>query len=354
MENILITGGTGFIGSHTCLKLLELGYKITVIDSLVNSTDASLKKVSDILKIKINGLSANISFEKGDIRNNFFLNDVFNKALILKTPITSVIHFAGLKSVKESNLKPLEYWDVNVSGSINLLKIMDKYSCRNIVFSSSATIYGSNKEKNSFKEDSKINPINIYGETKANVEKILSYLHFSNPEKWNIACLRYFNPIGAHPSGLIGESPLKEPENLFPYICQVASGKRKILKIFGNDWPTKDGTCIRDFIHVMDLVDAHICALENLHKGKHKLINLNIGTGKGTSVLELIRTFEEVNSIKIPFIIHGRRNGDSAYVVADNSLSHEILNWKPKRSLVEMCRDGWNWQKKNPLGYRKN
>ena len=278
---------------------------------------------------------------------------MFKKALILKAPITSVIHFAGLKSVKESNLKPLEYWDVNVSGSINLLKIMDKYNCRNIVFSSSATIYGSNKEQNSFKEDSNINPINTYGETKASVEKILNYLHFSNPEKWNIACLRYFNPIGAHPSGLIGESPLEEPENLFPYICQVASGKRKILKIFGNDWPTKDGTCIRDFIHVMDLVDAHICALENLYKGKNKLINLNIGTGKGTSVLELISTFEEVNKIKIPFIIQGRRDGDSAYVVADNSLSQEILNWQTKRSLLDMCRDGWNWQKKNPLGYKK-
>ncbi len=347
---ILVTGGAGFIGSHTCLVLLEKGYEIVVIDSYVNSNNKSLERVIDILKSADQTVKFNIKVINLDIRDQKKLDQLFCDSHNLRTPFNAVIHFAGLKSVKDSLIDPLLYWDVNVNGSINLLRVMNKYNCRTIVFSSSATVYGIfNNEP--LKENTSINPINTYGQTKAAVEQFLTDIYSSNPEEWKIVNLRYFNPIGAHESGMIGESPLGIPNNIFPFITQVAVGKRDKLTIFGDNWPTLDGTCIRDYIHVMDLAEGHISALEFLLENKNQIINLNLGTGHGKSVLELVKTFEQVNNIKIPIEFSGRRRGDYASVVADNSLAISCLNWYPKRCLEDMCKDGWKWQSLNPQGY---
>ena len=347
-ERILVTGGAGFIGSHTCLLLLQKGYEIIVIDSFVNSDKKSIERVIELNKIKFENTGC-IQLISGDIRDEKVLDKIFLESQLSK-PIKAVIHFAGLKSVKESVDKPLNYWDVNVNGSINLLSVMDKYNCRTIVFSSSATIYGISDDK-PILETAKINPINPYGNTKATIELLLDNIFKSDSKYWRIANLRYFNPIGAHQSGLIGESPIGIPNNLFPYITQVASSKIDKLNIFGDNWPTIDGTGVRDYIHVMDLAEGHLAALDYLLGTKPQIINLNLGTGKGTSVLELIRCFEAVNNIKIPYVITSRREGDIATLIADNSLSLSCLNWSPKRSLEEMCLDGWKWQKLNPKGY---
>ena len=348
---ILVTGGGGFIGSHTCLALLEKGNEIVVIDSFVNSHKKSLERVINLLKVKKKIDNVDIKITKADIRDENILDKIFLDHKNTGKPIEAVIHFAGLKSVKESVLNPLHYWNVNVNGSLNIFRVMTKYNCRTIVFSSSATIYSILNDK-PLKEDTEIKPINPYGRTKVAIENILNDIYDSQPEGWKIANLRYFNPIGAHPSGLIGEAPVGVPSNIFPYLTQVATGKLEKLSIFGNDWPTFDGTAIRDYIHVMDLADGHISALEYLIKNKNQIVNVNLGTGVGTSVLELVNTFERVNNVKIPFEYAGRRVGDSCSVIADNNLAISCLGWSPKRSLEEMCEDGWKWQSLNPEGYQ--
>ena len=344
MKSIFVTGGIGFIGSHTCTLLLKYGYKIYILDSLKNSSIETLKKVKGIAKKEISYSESQISFFRGDIRNFYDIDKVFKIANAERTPIKSVIHFAGLKSVKDSVYNPLDYWDVNVNGTIQLLTAMEKNNCFNIIFSSSATVYG-NAEKVPIKENSKIIPNNPYGFTKVAAENILENIFISNPKKWSIAILRYFNPIGAHPSGLIGENLTDDISNIFPLICKVACGKIERLPIYGNNWSTKDGTGIRDYIHVMDLAEGHINAMEYLINNKPQKLIFNLGTGIGTSVLELIETFESVNDLKINFFYTDKREGDSAISVACNKLATNTLGWFPKRNIREMCKDGWEWTK---------
>ncbi len=350
MTKILVTGGAGFIGSHTCVALLENGYEIIVLDSFANSQAKSLTRVIDMFNPKTEDKNIPIQIIRGDIRDDKILDKLFSESLQINNPITAVIHFAGLKSVEQSVFNPLLYWDVNVNGSIRLLKAMTKYNCSTIVFSSSATIYGLSNQK-ILVEDTEIKPINPYGHTKAVIEQLLENIYESSPDNWRIANLRYFNPIGAHSSGLIGENPVGKPNNIFPYITQVASGKLDKVNIFGNDWPTIDGTGVRDYIHIMDLAEGHIAALENLLCDKSKIININLGTGLGTSVFELINIFERVNSVKIPYHIVNRRKGDLASIIADNSLALTYLDWSPKRDIEQMCIDGWKWQLLNPKGF---
>ena len=349
METILITGGSGFIGSHTCVSLLENSYRLIIIDSNINSSSKSIDKVKEIVKHKIK--DSQIIFQKGDIRDSFFLKKIFSESLKVNKPIKAVIHFAGLKSVEESVNNPILYWDVNVFGSICLFKVMEEYKCKIIVFSSSATIYG-NAALNPITEKSLVQPFNPYGHTKASVESILVNIFQSEKQSsWRIANLRYFNPIGAHESGLIGENPLNKPNNLFPIICEVAKNKNEKLHIYGDNWPTIDGTGVRDYIHVMDLAEAHRSALEFLFNNDPQVANINIGTGIGTSVLELVQVFKSVNGCDVPYEICGRRKGDVANVIADNKKAISILNWQPQRSIEDMCRDGWRWQSKNKFGY---
>ncbi len=340
MHKLLITGGSGFIGSHTCLELLNNGYELYVLDSNVNSFPDVLDKVKNISNNK------NLHFYKGDIRDSKILNKIFFDAQKIGAGIAGVIHFAGLKAVKKSIINPLEYWDSNVNGTINLLNVMDENNCRTIVFSSSATIYGLSS-KESIRENSLIKPINPYGNTKAAIENILEDLYKSRDHQWRIISLRYFNPIGAHESGLIGEKPIDIPENIIPLLNKVAAGQIREFKVFGNDWDTVDGTCVRDYIHVMDLAFAHLKAFEYISNGCANNIQLNIGTGKGTSIIELINTFKEVNGVDIPYKFVGRREGDVPYSVANNTLAKSLLKWTPKRKLKLMCRDSWNWVVKN-------
>ncbi len=351
MKSIFVTGGTGFIGSHTCLLLLEKGYSVFILDSLVNSSEKSIERISLILKKKGIDSRDKIYFIKGDIKNSCDIERVFQLSLTLEKRIESVIHFAGLKSVSDSIIKPLMYWQNNITGTINLLEIMNKYNCKNIVFSSSATVYKSQSQK-LLCENDRCEPVNPYGVTKYTVEKILKDIFYSNePSQWKIAILRYFNPVGAHQSSLIGEDPSDSPNNIYPRITQVAIGKLKEIKIFGSDWPTPDGTGIRDYIHVVDLAEGHLAALNYLLKEKPQILTLNLGTGLGTSVLELIRSFEKINNVKIPFSFEKRRAGDNAFVVANNFLARKILNWAPKKSIEDICKDGWIWQLKNPNGF---
>jgi len=345
MRRILVTGGCGFIGSHTCLELLEKNYEVWVVDSLVNSSHLVLERIK-----KLSNKSNNLKFFKGDVRDINFIRKVFQKAINNDIPISGVIHFAGLKSVCESIDEPIKYWDVNVNGTISLIRVMEESNCRSIVFSSSATIYGI-KDDTPIKESFDIESINPYGTTKIVIEKLLKDLYLSSPDEWRIISLRYFNPIGAHESGLIGEDPLGIPNNIFPLLMQVCMRRINKLQVFGNDWDTKDGTCVRDYIHVLDLADGHILAMEYLFNHNPQIMNLNLGTGTGTSVLELINTFERVNNVSIPYEFTERRKGDYASVIADNSKLVKILNWQPRRDLLKMCMDGWRWQKSNPKGY---
>lgn len=347
MSRLLVTGGAGFIGSHTCLRLLETGHEIIVIDNFINSSPKSLERVKKI----IGNTAGNIlKIFHGDVRDKILLNDIFKSFFSKGQPIDAVIHFAGLKSVEESTRNPLKYWNFNVNGTLCLLEVMAKNNCKTIVFSSSANIYGSKSDKLICENDS-IKPENPYGETKAVIEKILNNLFQSYPEEWKIANLRYFNPIGAHPSGLIGEGPTESPTNIFPLICKVASGKKREIEIFGNDWDTRDGTAIRDYIHIMDLAEGHCLALKYLLENPAQIFSVNLGTGKGSTVLEIIKTFESINKIKIPYKFVGRRPGDACSSVSDNSYSKEILSWFPSLNLKDMCRNGWNWQRQNPDGY---
>ncbi len=345
MVNILATGGLGFIGSHTCVELLALGHEIIIIDSLINSSEKTLKKIHDVVNFRGISEIGKVIFKKGDIRDKLFLKSVFHEAKINNKNIEAVIHFAGLKSVSQSILSPINYWDVNFSGTINLLKIMNEYSCRKMIFSSSATVY---KPINKLiSENSDLKPKNPYGNTKLAIERFLHDIYNSGLNRWAIANLRYFNPVGADSSGLLGEKYSKITNNLFPILIKVANKELNSLPIFGRDWPTKDGTCIRDYIHITDLANAHIAALNLILENKEKYININIGTGRGFSVLEVIEKFKEVNGCDIPFHFSKRRSGDAPYVVADNSLAKTLLRWKTKRSLKEMCLDSWQWEKKN-------
>ncbi len=350
MSNILVTGGTGFIGSHTCLELIQKKHKVIIIDSLENSSAISIDRIKKICEFKNLNINKKISFIKGDLRNFELINNLFKEEKEKNQPINGVIHFAGLKAVGESIIKPLKYWDNNLISTINLLKAMNINGCKNIVFSSSATIYG-NVNKNLIDENDSFNPMNPYGQTKLSIERLLHDIYNSNSKEWNIANLRYFNPIGAHKSGLIGENPIGKPNNIFPIILKVAVGTIPKLKIFGNDWPTSDGTGIRDYIHVMDLAEGHLMALDYLLSQNGTIIDLNLGTGIGTSVLELVDCFQKVNNIKIPYSFVERRRGDAVRVVANNKLSKQLLSWFPKRSLSNMCEDGWKWMRLNPNGY---
>ena len=350
MQSVLVTGGSGYIGSHTSLVLLENGYEVYVYDSNINSSYKSLDKVRLVFsknnKIKKN----NLHYMKGDIRDKSSLDRIFKLAKDKGQPIKSVIHFAGLKCVSESMVKPLKYWDVNVKGTINLIEVMKKNNCHTIVFSSSASVYG-NSISSLINEKSKVQPINPYGKTKAKVESLLTDIFNESSDIWKIAILRYFNPIGAHPSGAIGEDPKSFNDNLFPRICEISLHKIGKLQINGDDWPTKDGTPIRDYIHVMDVAEGHWKMLEKLINEPPQISTLNLGRGFGVSTLELIKIFQEINNVLIPVEFCERRLGDVAQLIADNSLLLNTLKWKPERNLEKMCIDGWRWKKLNPLGY---
>ncbi len=350
MRKVLLTGGTGYIGSHTCLVLLKKGFKVIVLDSCLNSSSKSLEGVKKIFGEDWAFYKNNLEFIKGDINDFFLLTQLFKNNKSIGEPIDGVIHFAGLKSVSESIKNPIDYWESNVRGTMNLIKVMNKFSCYKIIFSSSAIIYGLNEEEN-IKETSAISPINPYGSTKASVERFLFDVYLSNKNYWQIINLRYFNPIGSHSSGLIGESPLQSPNNVFPLLLDVALGIKKEFKIFGDDWDTFDGTCIRDYVHVMDLAEAHVKSFEFLFCNQPNYLCINIGTGKGTSVLQLINTFKQVNKVDIKFSYTSRRDGDLSRVIADNSKAKKILDWLPVRDLSDMCRDGWKWKRLNPNGY---
>lgn len=344
MKNILITGGAGFIGSHICLTLLEADYNIYIVDNFSNSSKKVFDSIKKIIKRKANFDINRLNIFDGDIRDEDFLNRVFEEASKNGKSIDGVIHCAGLKAVRESIDDPLSYWDTNVCGSINLLKVMNKNQCRTILFSSSATVYGKSSQI-PFKEYSSLNPINPYGETKFTVERILENLFESLISNWQVGYLRYFNPIGAHHSGLIGETPSCNPQNIFPLICQVAAGLKDKLYIYGNDWPTKDGTCHRDYIHIIDLSVAHKKAIDYLFVNTSSKLILNVGTGKSKSVLDLINIFEKVNKIKVNYEFADRRDGDIALSLADTNKISKILNWRPEKTIEDMCRDGWRWHK---------
>ena len=346
MKNVLITGGAGFIGSHTCIEMLEKGFNICILDSLANSSIIIINQIEKIIRQNKKNNLGKLFFKKGDLRDISFIDSVFTEFKDKNISFDSVIHFAGLKSVEESVVNPLIYWEVNVISTINLLKIMNKHKCNNLVFSSSATIYDQTKKGN-FIENSEKKPINPYGNTKLTIERLLSDLFKSDINKWKIVNLRYFNPVGAHYSGLIGENPISKPTNLFPLILKVASKEKKELSIYGNDWPTKDGTCVRDFVHVMDLAEAHLAALKFLLNNEPQIINLNIGTGEGTSVLELVNSFMNTNKCDLPYVFERRRPGDVPYSVADNTKALKLLDWKPSRSIEDICKDTWRWNKAN-------
>lgn len=337
---ILITGGAGYIGSHTLVALSEAGYDFVVYDNLSNSSKESIKRVEKII-------NKSISFEEGDIRDKEILKKIF-----AKYNIDSVIHFAGLKAVGESVLKPLEYYDNNVVGTLRLLEVMKEFDCKKIVFSSSATVYG-NPKTNPIKEDFLVgNTTNPYGTSKYMIEKILEDLYISDTS-FKIAILRYFNPVGAHESGTIGEDPNGIPNNLIPYISQVAVGIREYLSVFGGDYDTHDGTGVRDYIHVVDLALGHVKAIDYLNsKNIMKPLIINLGTGKGYSVLDMVKAFEKASSKKISYKIVDRRVGDIATCYSDPSFAKEILGWEAKKSIDDMCIDSWRWQSNNPDGYK--
>ncbi len=338
MQTILITGGLGFVGSHTCIKFLEKGFNVVIIDSLINSKKETFDRIKKVVSYT-GKKKGSIFCRIGDLRNKDWLTEVFNEFKKKEIPINAVLHFAGLKSVRESYNYPLKYWDLNINATISLLTVMESFSCFTLIFSSSATVYRPKISK--LMEISVCDPISTYGNTKLCIEKILENLFRNNPKKWRIANLRYFNPAGAHKSGLIGEDLTKNPENIFPSIIKSIEDPDREFFIFGNDWPTKDGTCIRDYIHIMDLADGHYRTHSFLSSYEPQIININIGTGIGTSVLELILLFQEINKCKINFKFKDKRKGDAPYLVADNSLALKILDWKPKLGLKEICQDVW-------------
>ncbi len=334
---VLVTGGAGYIGSHTCVELLNAGKEVVVIDNLCNSCEEALERVK-----KITGKE--LTFYQADLLDRKAVEEVFEKE-----EIESVIHFAGLKAVGESVQKPLEYYYNNITGTLVLCDVMRKYGVKKLVFSSSATVYGSPKTV-PIKEDFPLSVTNPYGRTKLMLEDIFRDFYVADPE-WNIILLRYFNPIGAHKSGLIGEDPKGIPNNLTPYITQVAVGKLKEVGVFGNDYDTPDGTGVRDYIHVVDLAIGHVKALKKLEE-EPKVRTYNLGTGQGYSVLDVIKAFSKACGKDIPYVIKPRRAGDIATCYADASLAEKELGWKAERKLDEMCEDSWRWQSQNPNGYR--
>lgn len=334
---ILVTGGAGFIGSHTVVELQNAGYDVVVVDNLVNSSRKSLERVE-----KITGKE--VTFYEADINDAAALNEIFEKE-----SIDSVIHFAGLKAVGESVAKPLEYYMNNLSGSLTLFDVMRNHGVKNIIFSSSATVYGDPAFVPITEECPKGEITNPYGKTKGMLEEILTDIQKADPE-WNVILLRYFNPIGAHESGTIGENPNGVPNNLMPYITQVAVGKLKELGVFGNDYDTHDGTGVRDYIHVVDLAVGHVKALEKLATNPG-LVTYNLGTGNGYSVLDVVKAFSEASGREIPYEIAPRRAGDIATCYADPKKANEELGWKAERGIKEMCEDSWRWQSNNPKGY---
>lgn len=370
---VLVTGGAGYIGSHTCLQLLQSGYDVVVVDNLSNASRKSLDRVKELA-------GRSLTFYEGDVRDSQVLDEIFDAH-----DIGGVIHFAALKAVGESTKKPLEYYQNNVQGTVNLLDVMRKHGCKSFVFSSSATVYGTpayNPITEDFPTGGCTNP---YGRTKYMIEEILKDLHGADPD-WNIVIFRYFNPIGAHASGRIGENPNGIPNNLMPYITQVVSGKLEVLGVFGDDYPTPDGTGVRDYIHVVDLADAHVKAIDlfdgkiggcgdagvacagvagnvgndvapaggNFGNGGENAVGLrvyNLGTGRGTSVLELVNIFGEATGEKVPYVIKERRPGDIAENYCNASKAAAELGWEAQFDVFDMCRDSWNWQKNNPNGY---
>lgn len=334
---ILITGGAGFIGSHTSIALAQAGHSTLILDNLSNSHLGVLSRLKDICGTRP-------QFIEGDIRDSTVLDSIFKQH-----PITAVIHFAGLKSVCESVTKPFDYYDNNVNGTLNLLAAMRRTGVKTFIFSSSATVYG-NPFSVPIKEDAPRSATNPYGRSKLMVEDILADLHHAEPD-WNIARLRYFNPVGAHESGLIGEDPQGMPNNIMPVITQVAIGRREKLSVFGDDYPTPDGTGMRDYIHVMDLAEGHVAALKYCQQ-TGGMLTTNLGTGQGYSVLQMIKTFEAASKRAVPFEIVARRPGDIAQCWADPSHAMQTLGWKAQRGLDRMCVDSWNWQLQNPDGYK--
>lgn len=335
-KSILVTGGIGYIGSHTVIKLIEAGFKVVILDNLSNSKREVVRRIELLTGIRP-------EFIVGDIRDRQCLRSVFKIY-----QIQSVIHFAGLKAVGESQSEPLKYYDNNVAGSLVLFEEMGRAGVKSLVFSSSATVYGDSGLVQ-YTEQTPVAPVNVYGRTKLMVEDMLRDLKASN-SSWRIALLRYFNPVGAHVSGLMGEDPSGVPNNLMPYIAQVAVGKRPALQVFGGDYPTTDGTGKRDYIHVDDLADGHLTALNYLSKSS-ELLTVNLGTGRPYSVLEMIRAFENASGQAIPYEIVDRRPGDLPEYYADPSLAEQVLNWKAELGIDRMCQDTWRWQSMNPAGY---
>jgi UDP-glucose 4-epimerase len=335
---ILVTGGAGYIGSHTCVELLNAGFKLVVLDNLSNSKYESVNRIKQIT-------GKDLKFYNVDLLDRTGVEQVF-----LENHIETVIHFAGLKAVGESVQLPMKYYHNNITGTLVLCDVIEKYGVRNMVFSSSATVYG-NQERVPLTENLPLKATNPYGRTKLMIEEILHDLYLSN-KKWSIALLRYFNPIGAHSSGRIGEDPSGIPNNLVPYITQVASGKLEELQVFGNDYPTHDGTGVRDYIHVVDLAVGHIKALKKV-MSSNGINAYNLGTGTGYSVLEMIQAFEKASGKTIPYKIVDRRPGDTAISYADPSKARNELNWIAQKGIEEMCEDSWRWQKNNPHGYKK-
>ena len=335
---VLVTGGAGYIGSHTCIELLNAGYEVVVLDNLCNSCRESLNRVEEITGKKV-------IFYEADLLDQAAVKNVFDNE-----KIEAVIHFAGLKAVGESVFKPLEYYHNNITGTLILCDEMRKHGVKSIVFSSSATVYGDPAFVPITEECPKGVITNPYGRTKGMLEQILTDLHTADPE-WKVMLLRYFNPIGAHESGRIGENPKGIPNNLLPYITQVAVGRLVCLGVFGNDYDTPDGTCIRDYIHVVDLADGHVKALQKMDHENGGVWIYNLGTGTGYSVLDVINAFEEANDLRINYVFKARRPGDVPACYADPSKAQRELGWTARRGIREMCRDAWNWQKNNPDGY---
>eukprot|EP00542_Grammatophora_oceanica_P019370 CAMPEP_0194031816 /NCGR_PEP_ID=MMETSP0009_2-20130614/4894_1 /TAXON_ID=210454 /ORGANISM="Grammatophora oceanica, Strain CCMP 410" /LENGTH=394 /DNA_ID=CAMNT_0038672057 /DNA_START=41 /DNA_END=1226 /DNA_ORIENTATION=+ len=343
-RTVLVTGGAGYIGSHTCLELLQSGYNVVVVDNLDNSSEESLKRVKELTKCD------RLQFRKCDIRDKEGLGKVLDE---FRDEIGSCIHFAGLKAVGESVAKPLTYYDCNIGGTVHLLEALGSRGIKKFVFSSSATVYGE-PEMLPLREEARLQATNPYGRTKLFIEEILRDCHASDAD-WSVLILRYFNPIGAHPSGRIGEDPQGIPNNLMPFIAQVCVGRRKELSVFGDDYDTPDGTGVRDYIHVVDLAKGHVAALEKLYASKDDekvgCEAVNLGTGKGVSVLELVEGMGKATGKPVPYKIAPRRPGDVATVYADPSRALDYLKWKASLGVDDMCRDTWNWQSNNPYGY---